>query len=85
MPFGMTTSGATMQRAMQRMLSADPQGELRGRSVVAYCDDGCTWTGANEDHLAALCRVLKRIKISGAQLKMKKCIWCTPTANQSSI
>ena len=77
MPFGMTTSGATMQRAMQNMLDADPKGPLWGRVVTAYCDDGCTWTTAGEDHLEALCRVLKRIKVSGAQLKLKKCVWCT--------
>jgi hypothetical protein len=77
MPFGMTTSGATMQRAMQNMLEADPQGPLWGRCVTAYCDDGCCWTTEDEEHLTTLCRVLKRIRVSGAQLKLKKCIWCT--------
>ena len=82
MPFGMTTSGATMQRAMQDMLGKDPQGELWNRSVTAYCDDGCAWTGEEPfcegmHHLEELTRVMKKVKASGAQLKMKKCLWCT--------
>ena len=45
-----------------------------------YIDDGCTWTRKGGDHLEDLLRVLKLLKIANAQLKLKKCTWCTDEA-----
>jgi transposase InsO family protein len=81
MPFGMATSGATMQRAMNRVLARDPQGPILNEFASVYIDDITVYSEeAGDRHLEDLCRVLKQVKANGIILKLKKCTWCTDEA-----
>ena len=79
MPFGMSTSGATMQRAMEAILESDAQGPVLHEIAQIYSDDGTVFSCEN-DHLDDLTRVLKLLLLNNVTLKLKKCIWCTDQA-----
>ena len=81
MPFGMATSGATMQRAMERVLARDPQGQILGEFASVYIDDISVYSEEEGDHhLNDVLRVLKQLKANGIILKLKKCTWVTDIA-----
>lgn len=67
-PFGMMTSGAAMQYAMERVL-----GELNGRICQTYIDDIVVYGKDRDEHDKNLDRVLDRLKKSGFKLNFAKC------------
>ena len=87
MPFGMATSGATMQRSMETILRGDTSGPeaydrlgpILGELAQVYIDDISIWSTDN-DHLDDLLRVMKVLKKNNVTLKLKKCVWCTDEA-----
>jgi len=86
-PFGMATSGATMQRSMETILRGDTSGPeaydrlgpILGELAQVYIDDISIWSTDN-DHLDDLLRVMKVLKKNNVTLKLKKCVWCTDEA-----
>jgi hypothetical protein len=67
MGFGLANSSAVFQQAMQNAL-----GDLTQEMCLIYIDDGCIFS-TKADHLDAVAAVFKRLKHSGATLKVLKC------------
>jgi glycerophosphoryl diester phosphodiesterase len=66
MPFGMVNSGATLVRAMRKLL-----GDLQG--VDSYIDDILIHTPTWEEHVKLLDEVFKRLKEAGFTVRPSKC------------
>ena len=67
-PFGMITSGAAMQYAMERVL-----GGLNGMICQTYIDDIIVYGKNVEEHDENLNVVLNRLRESGFKINLKKC------------
>ena len=67
-PFGMMTSGAAMQYAIERVL-----GELNGRICQTYIDDIIVYGRSEEEHDKNLDIVLRTLKENGFKLNLSKC------------
>ena len=67
-PFGMMTSGAAMQYAIERVL-----GELNGRICQTYIDDIIVYGRTEDEHNNNLDTVLKTLKENGFKLNLSKC------------
>ena len=68
MPFGLTNSPATFQRAIQLVLRG-----LNWHTVLAYMDDTMVIGRSFHDHVTNLREVLIRFREYGLKLKSKKC------------
>lgn len=68
MPFGLKNAPATFQRLMQNVL-----GDLHLRGVVVYLDDIIIYSKTEEEHMALLEQVFKRLREAGLKLSPKKC------------
>ncbi|EFO97841.1 hypothetical protein CRE_15914 [Caenorhabditis remanei] len=68
MPFGLATSPAIFQAAMEQVL-----GDLIGKSVFVYIDDILIASNSEQEHAKDLVKVLKRIRECGLKLKASKC------------
>jgi len=68
LPMGMKNSSAAFQRIVNLVL-----GDLKGRSVWAYMDDGSVGTITAEEHLKELDTVLSKMEKGGMKLKLTKC------------
>lgn len=68
MPQGLTNSGATFQRMMNKVLS-----DLIGEICLVYLDDIIIYSNSEKDHLEHVRRVLKRLKEFNLKIKLKKC------------
>uniref|UniRef100_A0A8R1HV63 RNA-directed DNA polymerase n=1 Tax=Caenorhabditis japonica TaxID=281687 RepID=A0A8R1HV63_CAEJA len=68
MPFGLATSPAIFQAAMEQVL-----GELLGKSVFVYIDDILIASRTEREHANDLAKVLGRVREWGLKLKAQKC------------
>ena len=68
MPFGLSNSGATFQRAMDVILSG-----LSFDICLAYLDDIIVYSASIEEHIERLDTILSRISEVGLKLKSSKC------------
>ncbi len=79
-PFGLATSGAFFQQAIERVLKRDEQGPILHETAEVFVDDGTVHTDDTQDHVNELARVLKQLWRNNVTIKMKKCIWGTDEA-----
>ena len=71
LPFGVSLAPGIFQRVMESLLSGVP-------NVVVYLDDILVTGPTEEEHLAALEEVLRRLQAAGLRLKREKCIFMAP-------
>ena len=68
MPFGLTNSGATFQRLMEKCM-----GDLNLKECLVFIDDILIFSSTFEEHLSRLESVFKRLETHGLKLKGSKC------------
>lgn len=68
LPFGLTNSGATFQRLMERCM-----GEAHLRQCLVFLDDIVVFSSTIEQHFERLESVFKRLKENGLKLRGDKC------------
>ena len=71
MPFGMMNSGATLNRAVKRLLDGMD-------NVTAYVDDLLVHTETWEEHLCTLERLFTRLEEAGITVRPTKCVLGAP-------
>ena len=72
LPFGISSAPGIFQRIMESLLKGIP-------GVVVYIDDILITGKSDEQHLAALEEVLKRLDESGLKLNLSKCSFMSPS------
>ena len=69
MPFGLSNSQATYQRAVDQALRGCP-------NVQAFVDDTCVHSPSFDTHLEHLDEALARLHRAGIKLRVEKCAFC---------
>jgi len=70
MPFGLTNAPATLQRALDIILSG-----LKWQLCLIYLDDVVIFSAYAEQHVKDVDVVLTRLREAGVTLNLEKCIW----------
>ena len=73
MPFGLKNAPATLQRALDILLSG-----VRLQICLVYLDDVIVFSRDHESHLDHLDLVLSSLRKAGVSLKLKKCFFFQP-------
>ena len=71
LPFGVSSAPGIFQRVMESILNGIP-------GVVVYIDDILVTGATEEEHLAHLEEVLRRLEEAGLRLKRNKCVFMAP-------
>lgn len=74
MPFGLCNAPATFQENLEIMLPG-----FRWKSCLVYVDDVIIFPSNFEEHLNHVRQVLSTLKKGAFSLKLKKCVWFSPT------
>ena len=76
MPFGLCNAPATFQRTLDIMLSG-----FRWKTCLVYVDDVVIFSSSFDEHLDHVRQILTVLKKGGLSLKLKKCVWFSPTVD----
>jgi len=68
MPFGLTNAPATLQRALEIILSA-----LKWQSCLIDLDDFIVYFKTEEEHIGHVDQVLRLLREAGVTLRLPKC------------